>query len=164
MQVEVILDLISFAAAMALGFEGLGESSTKLKYPAYYGILGNCMAYLRTEKESFEIDYSIEKVWDAIPEVVKYLNWTIEEKDDQKYTAKLKSKPGFLAYATILFIEALSVDQKTCKMTINAETPVTTITSIADFGRTRDRLAQFVDELSKEMARRRGKPKDEPKV
>jgi hypothetical protein len=122
------------------------------------------MAYLRTEKDSFEIDYPLEKIWDAIPDVIKYLNWTIEEKDDQKHTAKLKSKPGFLAFATMLFIEASSIDSKTSKMTVNAETPVTTITSIADFGRTGDRLGQFVDELAKEMERRTGKPKEEPKV
>ncbi len=122
------------------------------------------MAYLRTEKESFEIDYPLDKVWEAIPDVITYLNWTIEEKDDQKHTAKLKSKPGFLAFATVLLVEASIADNKTSKMTINAETPVTTITSIADFGRTRDRLEQFVDELSKEMARRSGKQKDEQKI
>jgi hypothetical protein len=122
------------------------------------------MAYLRTEKDSFEIDYPLEKVWDAIPDVITYLNWEIEEKDDQKHTAKLKSKPGFLAFATVLLIEASSTDNKTSKMTVEAETPVTTITSIADFGRTRDRLEQFIDELSKEMERRSGKPADKPKV
>jgi hypothetical protein len=122
------------------------------------------MAYLRTEKDSFEIDYSLEKVWDAIPDVIKHLNWTIEEKDDQKHTAKLKSQPGFLAFATVLFIEVSSTDNNTSKMTINAETPVTTITSLADFGRTRDRLEQFLSELAKEMEHRIGKPADEPKV
>jgi hypothetical protein len=122
------------------------------------------MAYLRTEKDSFEIDYPLEKVWDAIPDVITYLNWAIEEKDDQKHTAKLKSKPGFLAFATVLLIEASSTDNKTSKMAVNAETPVTTITSIADFGRTRDRLEQFIDELAKEMERRSGKPADKPKV
>jgi hypothetical protein len=122
------------------------------------------MAYVRNEKESFEIDYPLEKVWDAVPDVVKYLNWTIEEKNDEKHTAKLKSKPGFLAFATVLLVEASPVDAKTSKMTINAETPVTTITSIADFGRTQDRLAQFVDELAKEMELRTGKRKEQPKV
>jgi hypothetical protein len=122
------------------------------------------MAYLRTEKDSFEIDYPLEKIWDAIPDVINYLNWEIEEKDDQKHIAKLKSKPGFLAFATMLIIEASSTGNKTSKMIVNAETPVTTITSIADFGRTRDRLEQFVDELSKEMERRTGKPAGEPKV
>jgi hypothetical protein len=122
------------------------------------------LAYVRTEKDSFEIDYPLEKVWGAIPDVITYLNWAIEEKDDQKHTARLKSKPGFLAFATVLLIEASSTDNKTSKMTINAETPVTTITSIADFGRTRDRLEQFIDELAKEMELRTGKRADEPKV
>ncbi len=40
------------------------------------------MAYLRNENENLEIDYPLEKIWTAVPEVVKILEWTIEEKDD----------------------------------------------------------------------------------
>jgi len=109
------------------------------------------MAYVREEKQTFEIDYSLEKVWAAIPQTIKTLDWTIEATDDQAYKLKIKSKPGFFSYSSILNVEIKSVDEKTAKLAINAETPVTTITSIADFGRTRDRLEEFVETLAKEL-------------
>ena len=119
------------------------------------------MAYAREEKQTFEIDYSLEKVWAAIPQAIETLDWTIEETDDQAHKAKIKSKPGFFAYSTILNVELKSVGEKTTKLTINAETPVTTITSIADFGRTRDRLEQFVNTLAKEMDKKKTSVKTE---
>ena len=109
------------------------------------------MAYAREEKQTFEIDYSLKKVWAAIPQAIKRLDWSIEAVDEQAYKIKIKSRPGFFAYSTILNAELKSVNEKTTKLSINAETPVTTITSIADFGRTRDRLEQFVDTLAKEL-------------
>ena len=113
------------------------------------------MAYLRDEKESFEVDYAAEKIWALIPEVVKILEWSIEETDEKNYKVKLKSKTGFFSYSTILNVEVTAISEKVSKMVINAETPVTTITSIADFGRTRDRLGQFVDTLAKELEKRK---------
>ena len=113
------------------------------------------MAYLRDEKEKFEIDYPLDKIWVAIPEVVKKLQWIIKEKDDSKHTAKIKTKAGFLSYSSELIIEALAVDEKKSRMTINAETPVTTITSMADFGRTRDRVDQFIEVLAKQMEKKK---------
>src|SRR4030043_1494106 len=119
------------------------------------------MAYVREEKQTFEIDYSLEKVWATIPQAIKTLDWTIEAADDQNYKAKIKSRPGFFAYSSILNVEAKAVDAKTAKLSINAETPVTTITSIADFGRTRDRLEQFVDTLAKELDKKKSKVETE---
>jgi hypothetical protein len=119
------------------------------------------MAYVREEKQTFEIDYSLEKVWAAIPQAIKTLDWTIESTDDQAYKLKIKSKPGFFSYNSILNVEVKSVDEKTAKLSINAETPVTTITSIADFGRTRDRLEQFVDTLAKELDKKKTSVKTE---
>jgi carbon monoxide dehydrogenase subunit G len=113
------------------------------------------MAYLRDEKEKLEIDYPLEKIWAAIPDVVKMLEWKIEEKDDSKHIAKIKTKAGFLSYSTKLIVEAVSVDDKKTQMIINAETPVTTITSMADFGRTRDRVDQFVALLAKQMEKKK---------
>jgi hypothetical protein len=113
------------------------------------------MAYVREEKQTFEIDYSLEKVWAAIPQVIETLEWTKEATDDQAHKLKIKSKPGFFSYSSILNVELKSVDEKTSKLSINAETPVTTITSIADFGRTRDRLEQFVDALAKDLDKKK---------
>ena len=109
------------------------------------------MAYLRNEKENLEVSYPLKKIWAAIPEAIKILEWTIEEKDDASHKARIKTKGGFLAYNSILYLEAFSVDENTTRLSIYAETPVTTITSIIDFGRTRDRVGQFIETLGKLM-------------
>jgi hypothetical protein len=107
------------------------------------------MAYLREEKDTFEIAYPLEEVWLKVPKAVRRLKeWKILEKDDQAHTAKIKTKGAFLSYGSIMHIEAKEVDEKTTRMTLTAETPVTTITSVADFGRTRDRIDQFIAELA----------------
>ena len=113
------------------------------------------MAYLRNEQEKLEVDYPLEKIWAAIPEVVKILEWTIEEKDDASHKAKVKTKGGFMAYGSTLQVEVTAVDEKTTRMSINAETPVTTITSVIDFGRTRDRMGQFIEILAKQMEKKK---------
>jgi hypothetical protein len=48
-------------------------------------------------------------------------------------------------------------------MSIKAETPVTTITSIIDFGRTRDRIGQFIEMIAKQMEEKK-RQLDEPKI
>jgi hypothetical protein len=113
------------------------------------------MAYLRNETEKLEIDYPLEKIWKEIPEVVKILEWTIEEKDDAAHEIKVKTKGGFLAYGSIMNIAVTSGDEKTTCMSMTAETPVTTITSIIDFGRTRDRMGQFIEILAKQMEQKK---------
>jgi hypothetical protein len=113
------------------------------------------MAYLRNEKENLEVDYPLEKIWAAIPDVIKILEWQIEEKDDISHKAKVKTKGGFMAYSSILNIEVTSVDENSTLMSISAETPVTTITSIIDFGRTRDRIGQFIEILAKQMEKKK---------
>jgi hypothetical protein len=105
------------------------------------------MAYVRDEKEKIEIDYPLEKVWAGIPQAVKALEWSIQEKNDVAHKAKLKTKSGFLSYGTIIVVEVSSVDEKT-HMSVSAETPVTTITSMVDFGRTRERIEQFIGVLA----------------
>ncbi len=112
------------------------------------------MAYLRNEDEKLEVDYPLEKIWAAIPEVIKILEWQIEEIDDAAHTAKVKTKGGFMAYGSTFFVEVKSVDENTTQMAIKAETPVTTITSIIDFGRTRDRIGQFIEILAKQMEKK----------
>lgn len=112
------------------------------------------MAYLRNEKENLEVSYPLKKIWTAIPEATKILEWTIEDQDDTSHKAKIKTKGGFLAYNSIVYLEASAVDESTTKMSISAETPVTTITSIIDFGRTRDRIGQFIETLGKIMEKK----------
>ena len=115
------------------------------------------MAYLRNEKETVEVDYSLEKIWAAIPEAVKALEWKIEEKDDATHKMKVKTKGGFMAYGSSMEVEVKQVDENTTRLLLNAETPVTTITSIIDFGRTRDRMGQFIEILAKVMEKKSSK-------
>ena len=113
------------------------------------------MAYLRNENENLEVNYPLEKIWAAIPGVIKILEWQIEEKNDIAHKANVKTKGGFMAYGSTFKIKVTSVDENTTRLSINAETPVTTITSIIDFGRTRDRIGQFIEILAKQMEKKK---------
>ncbi len=109
------------------------------------------MAYLREEKENLEVAYPINAVWEAIPKAVAKVGWTIEEANEEKHHVKVKTKGAFLSYPSKLVIDLLMVDEKTTRMSITGETPVTTITSVADYGRTRERIEVLVATLSKLM-------------
>jgi hypothetical protein len=123
------------------------------------------MAYLRNEKETIEVDYPLDKIWAAIPEAVTILEWKIEEKNDSNHNLKIKTKGGFMAYGSKLDVELKAVDKNTSRISINAETPVTTITSIIDFGRTRDRMGQFIEILAKLMEKKKLKvDRSKPKI
>ena len=65
---------------------------------------------------------------------------------------KIKTKGAFLSYPSKLTVNLSMVDEKTTKMIIKGETPVTTITSVADYGRTGERIEVLVATLSKLMA------------
>jgi hypothetical protein len=110
------------------------------------------MAYLRKEKETVEIDYSLGKIWAAIPKAIDSLEWTAERIEDTTHHFEAKTKAGFMSYASMLLIDAAPVDKKTARVTVTAETPVTTITAMADFGRTRDRIELFFRALAKQLA------------
>ena len=109
------------------------------------------MAYLREEKEDVEIDYSLDAIWKAIPKAIEKLHWKIEEKNETAHKLSVKTKGAFLSYPSSMKIEVAKVDQKLSRMFISAETPVTTITSMADIGRTRDRIEKFIVTLAKLM-------------
>jgi len=110
------------------------------------------MAYLREEKETLEVSFPIDFVWDAIPKAVAKIEWTIQEANEETHTFKIKTKGAFLSYPSKLTVNLSTVDEKTTKMTIAGETPVTTITSVADYGRTRERIEVLVATLAQLMA------------
>lgn len=62
-----------------------------------------------------------------------------------------KTKSGLMSYSSVLLISAVPLGPSTTKVTVKAETPVTTITALADFGRTQRRIFLFFEELSKEL-------------
>ena len=109
------------------------------------------MAYLRDETEKIEIDYPIDQVWENIPKAVAKLEWTIQESDEAKHHYVIKTKGAFLSYGSAIKVDLAVVDENTTRMLIAAETPVTTITAMADFGRTRDRIEQLVVALARLM-------------
>ena len=109
------------------------------------------MAYLRKDEDIVEIDYPLNKVWNEISRVTKKLNWKIEKSDKKTHELKANTQAGLLSYESMLFIKVWAVDEKTTRVKINSETPVTTITSLADFGRIRDRIKLFFEALSKKL-------------
>ena len=110
------------------------------------------MAYLREEKETLEVSYPLNAVWQAIPRAVAKVGWIIEETKEQSHYVKIKTKGGFLSYASNIEVNLSQVDEKTTKMIISGQTPVTTITSVADYGRTKERIEVLVATLSNLMS------------
>jgi hypothetical protein len=109
------------------------------------------MAYTREETENIEVDYAIEQIWENIPKAIAKLEWTIQESDKDAYPLTVKTKGAFMSYPSRMKIVLVSVDDKTTRMLIAGETPVTTITSVLDFGRTRERIERFVVALAQLM-------------
>ena len=110
------------------------------------------MAYSREEKENLEVSYPINAIWEAIPKAIAKLEWKIQETNEETHHLKVKTKGAFMSYPSTLKIDLSAVDEKTTRMSIATETPVTTITSVADYGRTRERTEQFVTTLAKLMS------------
>ena len=109
------------------------------------------MAYLKEQKEKIEISYPLNAVWEAIPKATEKLEWKIQETDEATHRLTVKTKGGFMAYPSTLKIDLVAIDEKTTQMSVIAETPVTTITSIADYGRNDERIGKFVTTLAKLM-------------
>ena len=109
------------------------------------------MAYTRDGKETFEVSYPIDAIWQAIPKVIAKLEWKVESADLATHHVKIKTKGAFLSYGSKMEISLTAVDEKTTKMSITAETPVTTITAMADYGRTNERINVFISTIGKIM-------------
>ncbi len=110
------------------------------------------MAYLRKEEETVEIDQSLDKVWIAVQKVLTGLDWNIEQVDEAGHRVKAKTKAGLMSYGSMLLISVVPVDEKTTRVSVAAETPVTTITAIVDFAQGKRRIALFFTELAKQLA------------
>ncbi len=109
------------------------------------------MAYLRKEKEIVEMDYPIKTVWADIAKAVTSLEWTVQETNDETHKLKAKTKSGFMGYSSVITIDASNAGEKATRVVVSAETPVTTITGIVDFGKTRERIDLFLAALSKQL-------------
>lgn len=109
------------------------------------------MAYLRKEKDIVEIDYSIDKVWAAIPKALKELGCTTEKIDEKTRHIKAKTQKGFVSWGSTLLIDVKRVNDETTRVSVLAETPFTTISAVIDFGRARRRIDLLFAALAKQL-------------
>jgi len=110
------------------------------------------MAYLRKENEIIEMDYPLNKVWEAIQKVIIDLQWTVEETKESEHKIKAKTKKTFMSYSSLFLVTAEAIKENATRVQISAETPVTTLTAIADFGKTKERLNLFLSALSNHLS------------
>ena len=110
------------------------------------------MAYLRREVETVETDFPQDKVWAALLKAAETLQWTVEESDQPKGKMKIKTRPNFMAYASLMVVDLQSAKENTTRIKVAAETPVTTLTGIVDFGRTRERIDNLLMALMAQLA------------
>jgi hypothetical protein len=109
------------------------------------------MAYTREGKEIFEVSHPIDAIWQAIPKAIAHLEWKVEAADLATHHVKVKTKGAFLSYGSVMEIDLTAIDEKTTKLSITAETPVTTITAMADYGKTNERINVFIATIGKIM-------------
>jgi hypothetical protein len=115
----------------------------------------NKLAYLRREQENVETDFPQSKVWETVSKVAAELEWTVEESDEATYKMKIRTKANFMAYASLMTIELSSAKENTTRIKVAAETPVTTLTGIVDFGRTRERIDTFLMTLMAQLSEKK---------
>ena len=100
------------------------------------------MAYLHNQREIVEMDFPLSLVWETIKKAISRFEWTIEKVDESTRRMQAKTKEVcFLSYSTVLSIEAKVVSDNVSRVTVSAETPVTTLTSV-NFGKDRS-MHQF---------------------
>jgi hypothetical protein len=109
------------------------------------------MAYQREANQELEVDFPLESIWEAILKAVTELGWKIKEKDDTTHQLTIRTVGSFMSYGSDLQVKLSQENEKTTKVVIEAETPVTTITSVLDTGQTYDRINEFVVTLAKIM-------------
>jgi hypothetical protein len=110
------------------------------------------MAYLRKKEETVEAAYPLNKVWVAIQKVLVSLKWNIVQTDEKAHHIQAKTNASFMFLNSVFLITVTPMDKNKTKITVVAETPVTTITAMADFGQTNRRLDLFFTELAKQLA------------
>ncbi len=111
------------------------------------------MAFVRERKKEVDIDFPVDAIWKALPEAVDEYDWDIEEKDDAKHVLTIKTTNTLYSYGSTIRVELKQVNEKTTRMTVYGETPVTTITSTLQFGQTIDVIEDFVLALADVMNR-----------
>lgn len=109
------------------------------------------MAYLRKESEKVEISYPSGQVWSAVQKVLANLGWNAEYIDETTGRIKARTRAGPMSFSSMLLIEVTSAGENTTRLTVESETPVTTITAIVDFRQGKRRILQFLGKLSEQL-------------
>ena len=110
------------------------------------------MAYLRKENETVEVHHSLKKVWTAVPRALASLEWSLEEVDEKAHHVRAKTRSAFMSFSSVLLIDVIPVSENTTRISVAAETPVTSITAIVDFAQGGRRIHLFLLELAKQLA------------
>jgi hypothetical protein len=110
------------------------------------------MAYLRKDDETVEIDHPLGKVWMGVQSALKSLEWSTEQVDEAAHRVKAKTKAGPWSWGSILLINVTPVNESTTRVSVAAETTITMVTAIIDFGQGRRRIGQFFEALAKQLA------------
>ena len=109
------------------------------------------MAYLKEIKQELELDFSLASVWEAIPKAVGALGWALLEKDEATHRLKIGIAGSLTSYGSELVIELSKLNEKTTRLVVFGETPVTTITSTLDFRQNEGCINTFILTLAKIM-------------
>ena len=109
------------------------------------------LAYLRKGNETVEIDYSLDRVWESIKKVLVSLSITTERIDEVSHHVKAKTKGRLFTLSSTLFIDAVAVEGRKTRITVSAETPVTTITAMINFGGAKHQINLLLMELTRQL-------------
>jgi len=110
------------------------------------------VAYVRREESMIELPYPLKKVWSRVPKTLVSLGWSVELVDDAAHRVKVKTRSSLMAWGSVFLIDAVAVNEKTTRVSVAAETPVTAITGLVDFGRTGQRIDLFFQELQRQLS------------
>jgi hypothetical protein len=110
------------------------------------------VAYVRREESMMEFAHPLRKVWARIPKALVNLGWSVELVDDVAHRVKVKTQSGLMAWGSVFLIDAVAIHAKSTRVSVAAETPVTAITGLVDFGRTGQRIDLFFQELQRQLS------------
>jgi hypothetical protein len=111
------------------------------------------LAFVRERKKEVDIDFPVDDIWAALPKAAEEFDWEIGEQDPAAHHLTVKTSDTLTSYGSTLRIELKALSDKSTRMTIYGETPVTTITSTLQFGQTYDVVEDFVLTLADVMNR-----------
>ena len=99
-----------------------------------------------------ELGYSLKKVWTVTRKALVSLGWNVESIDDNAHQIRAKTQSSLMAWGSIFLIDVAPKDKSTTRVSVAAETVVTAVTALVDYGRTRQRIELFFQELRRQLS------------